>query len=55
MIYLAPPDVSGGYIKMFDFGEMVTFNQPPITNFDPKTGFARLWEITKDAAPQCLG
>lgn len=49
LIYLAPPDVSGGYSKMFDFGDAVTFKQPPITNFDPKTGFARLWELTKSA------
>lgn len=49
LIYLAPPDVSGGYVKMFDYGDMVTFQQPPIENFDPKSGFTRLWELTRDA------
>jgi hypothetical protein len=49
MLYVDPPGFGGGYEKLFNSKGVVAFEPPPMTKFDPKTGFTLLREMTKDA------
>jgi len=44
IIQIDPPGTPGGYEKMFDFGDKITWNGPAIAEFDAKKGPSKLLE-----------
>jgi hypothetical protein len=49
LIYVSPPNVSGGYAKMFDFGESISWDEPAISEFLPGKGDAKLQSEVRDS------
>jgi len=42
ILYINPPGTPGGYKKMFDFGDKITWNEPAIAEFDARKGPPKL-------------
>ena len=51
VIFLAPPVYSAkDYPNMFNTREQISYHQPSIRNFDPKTDYPKLYDMVKDRA-----
>ena len=49
IIYINPPAYSRGYEKMFDFGDVLTWNAPKVSEFDPKGGIPAILDYARRA------
>lgn len=49
VVWLAPPINTGDYGKMFDTGGLLTWNEPKVPDFDPKTGLKKLLDMEDNA------
>jgi hypothetical protein len=49
VVWLAPPINTGDYAKMFDTGGVLTWNEPAVPDFDPKTGLKKLLDMEENA------
>jgi hypothetical protein len=49
VIFINPPAFKGGYSKMFDLRGMMSWNEPPIPEFDPTTGYTPIYNKMLEA------
>ena len=49
IIYINPPAYRRGYEKMFDFGDVLTWNAPEVPEFDPKNGIPAILDYARRA------
>ena len=52
LVYINPPGYGGGYTRMFDFGETVTWDAPDVAEFHPKDGVPKITAWALEA--KCL-
>lgn len=49
LICINPPAYTKGYTRMYDFHGKITWNEPKIKEFDPKTDYKKMCEWLKDS------